>query len=568
MNRFCKIIAVVLAVLMLATMATACKKSDVDELDGIVSGGDFSGGGSTDTDGDGVADGGSTDTDGDGVADGGSNSGGNNSGGNNSGGNNGGGNSGGGNNGGGSDAPGSQQEVEDNYDATKKYDMANNPLVAETKKINYGVEPSFDLDTTGFVKNNIKIADLKGRTLTLITAIMYATFQYKNEKGEYAGEWEWFDSLKDTYGLNLKYIKSRFDKSVQQSLTYMTAGKALDMIPTHVGGFPKFLNLSQPLDPYINIQNLGNSPGVDEMTLEETKWGGTYRCISPIGAVNVLWYNESLVEQLGLTDPHKTWQNGDWNWNTFEAFVKSVPSTTPDGKQLYAYLQCTSDMMYSWPLTNGLAPIQIDTKSSTPNLLNNWLDDRTLASWEFITNVVKSVKLGSSYDKMYSEGTLMMSDAVNLMNTWDNYEYAKAHKFNWVPFPAATTSTGRCIAFNYGYTMMLPKVMKTQSNAPYAVKFMELWANRFTEAIFDYFETTTCIGMNYADKKEYFEFVVQNTYFGVQMNEWDMVTGDNAKQKDQWFKALTNPQFNITTESHAMKNVVEQAIKDCLAYGV
>ena len=62
--------------------------------------------------------------------------------------------------------------------------------------------------------------------------------------------------------------------------------------------------------------------------------------------------------------------------------------------------------------------------------------------------------------------------------------------------------------------------------------------------------------------------MVQNTYFGVQMNEWDMVTGDNATQKNQWFKALTNPQFNITTESHAMKNVVEQAIKDCLAYGV
>ena len=171
------------------------------------------------------------------------------------------------------------------------------------------------------------------------------------------------------------------------------------------------------------------------------------------------------------------------------------------------------------------------------------------------------------YSAMYADGTLMMSDAVNLMNVWDNFEYTKGKKFNWVPFPKATTSTGRDIAFNYGYTMMLPKKMKNQSNAPYAVKFMELWANRFTEAVFDYFETTKCIGMDYAAKKEYFEFVVQNTYFGIQMNEWDMLTGDNAAAKGNHSKAFYNASYNITTETAATKNVVEKAIKDCLAYG-
>ncbi|MBQ8894875.1 MAG: hypothetical protein IJ043_10775 [Clostridia bacterium] len=451
-------------------------------------------------------------------------------------------------------------------DPTVKY-TTNNPLVAEGKKINYGTEVSYDIDTTGFVKNNIRLADLRGKSLTLITAIMYNTFQYKNEKGEYVGEWKWWESLKDVYGLNIKYIKSRFDKSVSQSLTYMNAGKALDVIPTHVGGFPKFLTLSQPLDPYINIQNIGNSPGVDEMTLQETKWGGTYRCISAIGAVNVLWYNQSLVEQLGLKDPHTSWQKGEWNWNTWEAFVRSVPQTTPDGKALYAYNQCGADIPYSWALTNGIHHIKIDTESETPNLVNNWMHPQTLAAWEFVSGVLKGIKYGGNYAEMYSQGTVMMSDAVNLMNTWDNYEYAQTHKYNWVPFPKATASTGRDIAFNYGYTMMLPKKMKTQSNAPYAVKFMELWANRFTEAVFDYFETTQCIGMDYKAKKEYFEFVVKSTYFGVQMNEWDMVTGDNATRKNNWFKAFSNAQFNITTESTAMKNVVEQAIKDCLAYG-
>ena len=349
----------------------------------------------------------------------------------------------------------------------------------------------------------------------------------------------------------------------------MNAGKALDIIPTHVGGFPKFLNLSQALDPYINIQNLGNSPGVDEMTLNETKWGGTYRCISPIGAVNVLWYNQSMVEEFGLKDPHKTWQEGNWNWDTYKAFVTSVPATTSDGKPLSAYMQCSSDTMYSWPLTNGLAPIQIDTKSSTPNLINNWLDQKTLQAWEFISGVYKSIKIAneSEYSNLYKNGTLMMADAVNLMNSWENEEYARNHKYNWVPFPKATTATGRDVAFNYGYTMMIPKKVKTQSNIPYAVKFMELWACRFTEAIFDYFATSCYIGFNYAQRKEYFDFVIHNTYFGVQMNEWDMLTGDNKSAMNRFFSAQKNQSYNIVTEANAVKNIVEQAITDCLAYG-
>ena len=451
-------------------------------------------------------------------------------------------------------------------DPTIKY-TSNNPLVAEGKEPNTKIAPSFDVDSTGFVKNNISIKDLKGKTLTLITAIYYSTFQYKGPNGELLNEWTWFDSMKDTYGLNLKYIKSRFDKSVQQSLTYMNAGKALDIIPTHVGGFPKFLNLSQPLDPYVNIQNLGNSPGVDEMTLNETKWGGTYRCISPIGCVNVLWYNQSMVEEFGLKDPHKTWQEGNWNWDTWKAFITSVPATTSDGKVLYAYLQCNSDSLYSWPLTNGLAPIQIDTQSSTPNLINNWLDSKSLAAWEFYSSAVKSVKFGGDFSNLYTDGTLMMADAVNLMNSWETQEYARNHKYNWVPFPKATTATGRDVAFNYGYTMMIPKKVKTQSNIPYAVKFMELWACRFTEAIFDYFATSSYIAFNYAQRKEYFEFVVSNTYFGVQMNEWDMLTGDNLKAINTWKQAQHDSRYNITTETSKVKNIVEQAIKDCLAYG-
>ena len=61
--------------------------------------------------------------------------------------------------------------------------------------------------------------------------------------------------------------------------------------------------------------------------------------------------------------------------------------------------------------------------------------------------------------------------------------------------------------------------------------------------------------------------MVSNTYFGVQMNEWDMLTGDNLKAINTWKQAQHDSRYNITTETSKVKNIVEQAIKDCLAYG-
>ncbi|MBR6793454.1 MAG: hypothetical protein IKM48_03730 [Clostridia bacterium] len=572
MKKFCKIIAVIMAVLMLVTMATACKNSSDDEFDGV-----FNPGGDTVQDGNNQTNQGGEDntddpsgsTPGDDNTPDGSSQGDKKPSGGTQGDKNptNGDDKKPGNDGEPTKKPVDQEQANKEYVASEKYNMDNNPLLFEGKKENTKFELNFDLDTTGFVKNNIKIADLKGKTLNLITGVRYGCWEFKNDKGEYVSEFDWFDECKKLFGLNVKYTISRFDQADQQALTYMNAGKALDIIGTHVGGFPKYLNLSRPLDPYINIQNKGNSPGVCEMTLEQTKWGGSYRCMSAIGAVNVMWYNQSLVEQFNLKDPHKLFQEDKWDWDAFEAFMKSIPKTTPEGKELKAYRQCGSDMKYSWPLTNGCGDIEIDTKSKEPNLINNWLDDRTVAAREFISRVCKSVNYGGSFGNLYTDGTLMMSDAYNMNPNFDSTDYGKAHKYNWVPFPKANTPTGRYVAFNYGFTQMLAKKMKTESNAPYAVKFMELWANRFTEANYDFFSQNTSIAMDYKAKKEHFEFCINNTYFGVQMNEWDMVTGDNKKAFSQFSSSYTNPQYNVTTEGKAVANIVEQAIKDCLIYG-
>ncbi len=569
MNKFCRILAMILAVLMLVTMATACKQSDDDDWDTVEKNdGSFENEDpddkddpSDETDPENETEGGkkdpekeennskdpekeennSKDPEKENVPD---------------------------------KAPETQEEVVEQYKAEFKYEVQLNPLMAETKQQNHGIEPSFNIDTTGFVKNNVKLADLKGKTFTLITALKYGCWNYVSEKGEPLDEFTWFEAVKGTYGINVKYIVSRYTESINQALTYMNAGKALDCIPTHFGGFPQFLNISQPLDPYINMQNLGNSPGVDLMTLEETRYGGGYRCISPIGTVDVLWYNKSLVEEFGLQDPHTLFQNDQWDWNAWQSFLKSVPTTTADGKPLASLDNGGGRAWMFYPLTNGVAPIAIDTKSDSRALINNWMDERVLQAMDFFTDTYKSLQNGGDLDKalanVYSDGTLMMGSVDKLMFDKNYYEYANTHKFDWVPYPKSPYESGRYVAANIGYTMMLPRKLKNASNAPYAVKFMELWATRFTEAMFDYLSNQKAHSFTYAQKKEYFEFAIKNTYFAIEMGQWRYLTGANFEamrgEKEGIYAAMGNDNVNYRTWHTKVANIVEQAIKESMDY--
>ena len=570
MKRFCKVVALLLAVLMLVTMATACKKSDEDEWETLdqetnsfeeEDGKENTSGNETDPENeteesnkdpekeDGNEDpetegetGTEEETEKEDVPE---------------------------------KAPETQEEVVEQYKAEYKYEVQLNPLLAETKEQNHGVTPSFDIDSTGFVKNNVKLADLKGKTFTLITALKYGCWDYVSEKGEPLNEFTWFEDLKDTYGINVKYVVSRYTESISQALTYMNAGKALDCIPTHFGGFPQFLNISQPLDPYINMQNLGNSPGVDLMTLEETRYAGGYRCISPIGTVDVLWYNKSMVEEFGLEDPHTLWQQDKWDWNAWQSFLKSVPTTTADGKPLASYDNGGGRAWMFYPLTNGVAPIAIDTESSERALINNWMDERVLQAMDFYTDTYKSLTqhggdLNKALANLYSDGTLMMGSVDKLMFDKNYYDYANTHKFDWVPYPKSPYEGGRYVAANIGYTMMLPRKMKTASNAPYAVKFMELWATRFTEAMFDYLSNQKAHSFTYAQKKEYFEFAIKNTYFAIEMGQWRYLDGANLEamrgEEEGIYAAMGNDNINYRTWHTKVANIVEQAIKESMEY--
>lgn len=456
-----------------------------------------------------------------------------------------------------------------------KYDFDRNPLINNDRLTNKEMMPSFAIDDTAFVRSGTKLTDLKGKTLVFFTADNFAAWSYRNTKGETIDEWTWFKLLKSEFGLNVKYTVNQHAQSTNNALASMNAGKQLDIVYSNHVVFPMSISISRTITDFVNINNLGSSPGVCKRTMDLCQWGGSLRLISPIGCVDVLWYNQTMAQELGLPDPHIQWEQGKWNWDTFKNFLLSAPKTTKDGKELKAFVEWPHNASYIWPSTNGCVYIEIDTESRSPALINRWNDPKTIAAWEFITGVCNSINFGpktntgteDDYKSVHLglyEGTTLMS-ATMYTQVYRDTEYSKNVQINWVPYPKSTTGTGQEICQYYGFGMMLPKKTIKEDNVPIALKFAELWATRFTEAIFDNLQVFEYYSLNYKQRKQYFDFVVNNEVFGLAMNDF---SGSTIYTDTNFFKCFDgDPSYNVKTEAAKASNLVTQYIKECMSFG-
>ena len=234
-----------------------------------------------------------------------------------------------------------------------KYDFDKNPLINRDRVPNKTALPSFDIDDTGFVRSGTKLSSLRGHSLTFFTADNFAAWSYRSENGQLIDEWEWFKLLRGELGLDIKYTVKQHSASTQAALQAMNAGKACDIIYSNHVVFPSALCISRDITELININNLGSSPGVCKKTMDLCKWGNTLRLVSPIGCVDVLWYNQTLAQELGLSDPHVMWEKGVWNWDSFKNFLLSAPRVTKTGQKLTAFVEWSHNASYIWPSTNG-----------------------------------------------------------------------------------------------------------------------------------------------------------------------------------------------------------------------
>ncbi|MBQ8605551.1 MAG: hypothetical protein IJ408_02340 [Clostridia bacterium] len=481
-----------------------------------------------------------------------------------------------------------QEKSERRATEASKYDFDKNPLINRDRQNNKKAMPSFEIDDTGFVADGTKLKDLRGKTLIFYTGDDFAAWSYRNEKGETIDEWDWFKMLKKEIGLNIKtYISSHY-KSAEDALKAMNAGKQADVVYSSHVIYPAALCISRSITDLISINNIGSSPGVCKTTMDICKWGNTYRVIAPIGEVDVLWYNATLSQELGLADPHMMWEADKWDWNAFKSYMLSAPQKTKNGDTLVSITQWPANTAYIWPCTNDSPRIYIDANASVPTLINNWDAPETMEALEFICEIHNTTNFGTNGGAAYRGlflGTTLMSATMYTQVYYDT-EYSKHVQINWVPYPKKTAKTLSVkqaeldkkfagssvkpaashdgIAQFSGFAMLLPKKTAKPANVGPALKFMELWATRFTEALFDNLNVFEYYNFNYKQRKQYFDFVTQNVVFSLAMGDF---MGCDLRSSNYFAAMSGNPQYNIKTEATKNSNIVQNYIVDCLKFG-
>lgn len=481
-----------------------------------------------------------------------------------------------------------QEKSERRANENSKYDFDKNPLINRDRQNNKKAMPSFDIDDTGFVADGTKLKDLAGKELRFYTGDDFAAWSYRDDKGETIDEWAWFKMLKKELRLTIKTTVSSHYKSAEDALKAMNAGKQIDVVYSSHVIYPAALCISRSITELISINNIGSSPGVCKTTMDICKWGNTYRVIAPIGEVDVLWYNATLTQELGLADPHKMWEADKWNWDNFKAYMLSAPKKTKNGEPLISITQWPANTAYIWPCTNDSPRIYIDANASKPSLINNWDNPKTMEALEFICEIHNTTNFGKEGGVAYRGlflGTTLMSATMYTQVYYDT-EYSKHVQINWVPYPKKTPKTlsqkqaeintkfansevkpaasHDGIAQFSGFAMLLPKKTVKPNNVGPALKFMELWATRFTEALFDNLNVFEYYNFNYKQRKQYFDFVTQNVVFSLAMGDF---MGCDLRSSNYFAAMNGNPQFNIKTEATKNSNIVHNYIIDCLKFG-
>ena len=158
------------------------------------------------------------------------------------------------------------------------------------------------------------------------------------------------------------------------------------------------------------------------------------------------------------------------------------------------------------------------------------------------------------------EGTTLMTTTM-YTQVYRDTEYSKHVQINWVPYPKANTNTGKEVAVSMGYGMLLPRKTAKPDNENTALKFMELWATRYTETYFDNLNTFEYYNFNYKQRKQYFDFVTQNTFASLSgcldFNKYGNV-----------IPALQgNAAYNVKTEMTKNANILIKELNEIMKFG-
>lgn len=247
-----------------------------------------------------------------------------------------------------------------------------------------------------------------------------------------------------------------------------TTDEFIDAINTSAATGQKFADqVHVNMDMYGRLSRAGYIVPVDELpyiNIEDEKWNEYYFDVTRgldnkiYGLDFLSWpnrkpypdqcvfFNKTLVKELGLPDPYELYDKGEWTWETFRQLLKDATRDTDGDGTIDIYgITCVGNLLeFAALFSNGVHTYDIIDGKYQFNMAND-AAYRALNYTSDIRNVDKTFQSfppdshwGLPLDTFKAHGTVFfMRDVIYFQDVKDN-----DHEFGMLPFPKGPDLTG------------------------------------------------------------------------------------------------------------------------------
>lgn len=132
--------------------------------------------------------------------------------------------------------------------------------------------------------------------------------------------------FEDTYGAKIEYIATTNATQFDDLATAIIGGNSPDIFVYDWRSFPYDINKGQyqPIDSIVDWEDPMWADVKDQADM--FTWKGEHY-VAPFGYgfndFQILMYNQTVVEDMGMDDPYELYEKGEWDWDVFVDMMKT-----------------------------------------------------------------------------------------------------------------------------------------------------------------------------------------------------------------------------------------------------
>jgi len=155
-----------------------------------------------------------------------------------------------------------------------------------------------------------------------------------------------------------------------------------------------------------------------------------------------IYYNVGMLERYKIESPAKLFNEGTWNYSTFQKWVESAQALLPEG-----YITLAGHPYYYWlGLTNAAGVKIADTVKGTINIYNNApIEAASLLRTIYLSGAYEKSPTWGESDGEFIAGKALCSSGFRWYcgadNRWTPDVWGEDTRFGYVPFPRPDSSS-------------------------------------------------------------------------------------------------------------------------------